>query len=78
MDAVEFTESVVRFICAKLIKRKAAFALDQYEVNVLYWMMQYTLFATYRAVTLGYLLYVGFNLNYNAAAVATTSICLHN
>ena len=78
MDAAEFTEPVARFIGAKLIKRKAAFALYQCEVNVLYWMMQYTLFATYRAVTLGYLLYVGFNLNYNAAAVATTPICLHD
>ena len=78
MNATNSTEPVARFICAELVKRKAAFALYQCEVNVLYWMMQYTLFATYRAVTLEYLLYVGFNLNYNVAAVATASICLQD
>ena len=59
-------------------KVKAAFTLYQCKVNVLYRIIQYTLFATYRAVTSGYLLYVGFNLNYNVAAVATASICLQD
>ena len=78
MDTAEFTKPVARFICTKLVQRKAAFTLYQCEVNVLYRIMQYTLFATYRAVTFGYLLYVGFNLNHNVAAVATTPICLHD
>ena len=40
--------------------------------------MQYTIFATYGAVTFGYFLYVGFNLDHNVAAVATTPLCLHD
>ena len=36
MDIAEFTKPVARFICTKLVQRKAAFTLYQCKVNVLY------------------------------------------
>ena len=77
MDAAVIAEPVTRFVCAELVKRKALPAFYKREVFVLDGVMQNAFLAAYRAVANRYLVDLGFDLEYDTAAVAASSIGLH-
>ena len=77
MDAAVIAEPVTRFACAELVKRKALPTFYQRKVLVQDGVMQNAFLAAYRAVANGYLVDLGFDLEYDSAAVAASSIGLH-
>ncbi len=79
MDAAVIAEPVTRFACTELVKRKVLPTFYKCEMFVLDGVMQNAFLAAYRAVANGYLvdLGFGFDLEYDSAAVAASSIGLH-
>ena len=79
MDAAVIAEPVTRFACTELVKRKVLPTFYKCEMFVLDGVMQNAFLAAYRAVANGYLvdLGLGFDLEYDSAAVAASSIGLH-
>ena len=77
MDAAVIAEPVTRFVCAELVKGKILPAFYKCEAFVLDGAMQNTFLAAYRAVANGYLVDLGFDLEYDSAAVAASSIGLY-
>ena len=79
IDAAGIAEPVTRFACTELVKRKILPTFYKCEMFVLDGVMQNAFLAAYRAVANGYLvdLGFGFDLEYDSAAVAASSIGLH-
>ena len=77
MDAAAIAEPVTRFVCAELVKRKALPTFCKREVFVLDGEMQNAFLAANRAVANGYMVDFSFDLEYDGAAVAASSIGLH-
>ena len=77
MDAAVIAEPVTRFVCTELVKGKVLPTFYKCEVFVLDGVMQDTFLAAYRAVANGYLVDLGFDFEYDSAAVAASSIGLH-
>ena len=76
MDAAVIAEPVTRFVCAELVKRKALPSLYKREVFIQDGVMQNAFLAAYRAVANGYMVDFGFDLEYDSAAMAASSIGL--
>ena len=77
MDAAVIAEPVTRFACTELVKGKVPPTLYKCEVFVLDGVMQNAFLAAYRAVANRYLVDLGFDLEYDSAAVTASSIGLH-
>ena len=77
MNAAAIAEPVTRFVCAELVKRKALPTFCKREVFVLDGEMQNAFLAANRAVANGYMVDFSFDLEYDGAAVAASSIGLH-
>ncbi len=77
MDAAGIAEPVTRFACTELVKRKVLPTFYKCEMFVLDGVMQNAFLAAYRAVANGYLVDLGFDLEYDSAAMAASSIGLH-